>query len=143
MTRSAITVAALTAILAAGPAGAATTGQQMFQHECSACHFAYPAEFLPRRSWQAITGDLSHHFGEDASLDPDTTKAIAGYLDAHAADAPGVSSPFTQGLKPTDVPLQITDTPVWKAIHRQIDPSAFTRPDIKTKANCLACHGGG
>ena len=61
----------------------------MFAHECGACHWAYAPEFLPARSWQAITSNLSDHFGEDASLDPDTTGKIADYLIAHSADAPG------------------------------------------------------
>ncbi len=100
------------------------------------------AEFLPKRSWLAITGNLTDHFGEDASLDPETTRQIADYLTAHAADAPGVDSPFLRGLSPGDVPLLITDTPLWQAIHRRIDPSEFTRPGITTKANCLGCHRG-
>ena len=48
--------------------------------ECSACHMAYPAGMLPARSWRALMGDLSNHFGEDASLPEETRAAMKQIL---------------------------------------------------------------
>jgi len=121
-------------------ATAQPTGKQLFESECGACHMAYPAALLPARSWQAITKDLSKHFGEDASLDQDTAARIAAYLIANAADAHGMSSPILRGLGTNEVPLLITDMPFWKRIHGRFPPEVFARPGVRTKANCLGCH---
>jgi mono/diheme cytochrome c family protein len=126
-------------------AAAAVSGEQAFAKECGACHMAYPPVFLPARSWAAITGDLANHFGEDASLDPATTKAIADYLAANAADTtPGApAAQILSGIRSTDLPLRITEMPFWRRIHGEVPSSDFTSPQVKTKSNCLACHTGG
>jgi len=66
-----------------------TTAQQ-----CSACHMAYPPRMLPARSWQALMSDLSHHFGEDASISDQDRATITGYL-----------------TTPKNAPIPITATP--------------------------------
>ena len=143
-----LAVAALAAVaggwLAAGSAWSATPKdpKEVFRDECGACHWAYLPVLLPARSWRAITADLSHHFGQNASLDADTTREITAYLVAHAADAPGSNHAFTRGLRSSDTPLRITDTPMWRDIHGGIRSSVFRRSDIKTKSNCMACHSG-
>jgi Dihaem cytochrome c len=126
---------------AAGTAAPITekSGEQAFTSECGACHFAFPPQFLPVRSWQAIMAGLDSHFGENASLDPDTAKQITEYLVANAA---GPGSPVLRGLDPQDTPLRITETRLWNRIHHEIRPSVYDRSDIKSKANCLACHNG-
>ena len=118
-----------------------TSAQDTFNKQCGACHMAYPPVFLPARSWKAITSDLAHHFGEDASLDKATTKIIADYLMANAADrAPGAPAGVLRGIGPDDVPLRIIDTPFWNSVHRNIPAAVLARPEIKTKSNCLGCH---
>ncbi len=129
--------------IAAATAPPPPNPEQTFNTECGACHLAYPAAFLPARSWQAITGDLSNHFGEDASLDPDTTKIIADYLVANAADSAFGNPRLLYGIAATDTPLRITETPWWIRRHHEVPASAFLRANIKSKSNCLACHGGG
>jgi hypothetical protein len=83
-----------------------------------------------RRSWLAWT----------TISDPDTAKQITDYLVANAAE-PG--SPVLRGLDLQAPPLRITETRIWQRIHHEIRPTVFDRPDIKSKSNCLACHGGG
>ncbi|MGH6880530.1 diheme cytochrome c [Hypericibacter sp.] len=144
-----VVAAALAGASAKSPGGdvvkitASTSAQDVFNKQCGVCHMAYPPVFLPARSWKAITGDLAHHFGEDASLDKATTKLIADYLMANAADrAPGVPSGVLRGIGPDDVPLRITDTPFWNSVHGNIPAAVLARPEIKTKSNCLGCHSG-
>jgi len=60
---------------------------QITKDECSACHFAFPAAMLPQASWKKILRDLENHFGEDASLDAQTTQHIKEYLVARSGDA--------------------------------------------------------
>lgn len=119
------------------------SSEEAFNAECSACHMAYPALFLPARSWQAITTDLTNHFGQDASLDPETTRKITNYLVANAADSPSGDPRILRGLAASEIPLRITETQWWVRRHREVPTRVFDQPDIKSKANCLACHGGG
>jgi len=119
------------------------TPEEAFKTECGACHMAYPPGLLPVRSWLAIMGDLGNHFGENASLDEATATAIADYLFANAADTSGTGSGILRGLKASDVPLRITDTPWWQRQHTEVPDSAFARANVKSKSNCLACHGDG
>ena len=117
---------------------------QLYGKECGACHMAYPPVMLPARSWHALISGLDKHFGENASLDPQTVRTIAGYLSANAADARGARTMV--GLGPNDVPLRITDTPFWIDAHEEVSARRFTAPAVKSKSNCLACHsdkGGG
>lgn len=110
--------------------------------ECSACHMIYPAQMLPARSWTKLMETLSDHFGEDASLAPDVQADILAYLKANAADAPasGGMIKILKGVAPEDVPLRISELPWWKRRHGEINPKVYLRPEIKSPANCIACH---
>ena len=122
-----------------------TPAEKTTAQQCSACHMAYPADMLPARSWQKLMSDLSHHFGEDASLNDQDRAAITAYLTAHAADGPAsgrASERFLRGLNPSATPLRITDTPYWRRRHGEISQRRFNDPKVKTAANCGACHNG-
>jgi hypothetical protein len=136
-------------LLGSLPAGAEEEGIRLapVEHaatlkECSACHMVYAPQMLPVRSWQALMGNLSNHFGEDATLSPDVQKDITDYLVSNAADSKEAAegSLFLRKLKATDTPLRITETPFWIRAHHEVTPAAFARPDIKSAANCQACH---
>lgn len=114
-------------------------GKDAFNAECGACHMPFQPEFLPARSWQALMGNLSKHFGENAKLDAATTTAITDYLVSRAADTVN-NRQALQGLSPQDVPLRITETPSWIREHRRVTAEVVARPEIKSKANCVACH---
>ncbi len=93
--------------------------------ECGACHMAYQPKFLGASTWDKILGDLSHHFGEDASLPPQTVDTIKAYYDANAGDSlPGL--------------LRITQQSWWLMRHGGVGHTRFAA--AKSKANCLACH---
>lgn len=119
------------------------SGEQAFNAECSACHMAYPPGLLPARSWQAIVGNLADHFGEDASLDAETTRKVGEYLVANAAESTGQGRWVLRGLADDQVPLRITDMQWWKRAHYEVRPSAFTSPEVVSRSNCLACHRSG
>lgn len=113
--------------------------------QCGACHTPYPAQMLPARSWQKLLSDLSHHFGEDASLGDQDRASITAYLTMHAADglAGGrEGEQFLRGLSPSATPLRITDTPYWRRRHSEIPQRQFSDPKVKTATNCGACHNG-
>jgi len=116
---------------------------QLVNSECGACHMVYPPQFLPARSWRAIMAGLNKHFGEIASLDAATARRIEDFLLSNAADTVNGEAEFLRGLGPTDTPLRITDTPLWRAIHPKLLRSGVgTGPGIRSAANCMSCHKG-
>lgn len=99
--------------------------------ECSECHIAYPPGMLPRESWQALMGDLSNHFGTDASLDTELSAEIMTFLTDNAGRSRGKT------LKPD---LRITETRWFIHEHDEIPNRVWQRPSVQSKSNCLACH---
>jgi len=71
---------------------------ELTENECGACHFLYPAAMLPDTSWRKIMETLENHFGEDASLNTQTTQAITKYLVENAGDTKAWSEQFVRGL---------------------------------------------
>ena len=142
--------AALLCLAAAGPARAEggamvpPIDNPVVQKECGACHMAYAPQMLPTRSWQAIMGNLGDHFGENASLPAADGATILAYLVAHAGDAPSTANGrrFMRGILADATPLRITDTRFWKRGHSEISTASFGAPNVKSKANCVACHSG-
>ncbi len=114
------------------------------KEECSACHMAFSAAFLPARSWGKIMTTLDNHFGEDASLDQTAQNEIQAWLEANAADTGGNRRGVMRNVAGNETPMRITDMPWWKRKHRpgEVNPAAFDRPNVGTKANCTACHRG-
>lgn len=112
-----------------------------FKKECSACHNIFSPGFLPQRSWQAITADLSNHFGEDASLDPATTATITAFLVSRAGDAGGKANNWVRRIPKNKTPLRITQTPTWLGIHGGFVNSPRMK-QARSPGNCAFCHGG-
>ncbi|MBS0643840.1 MAG: diheme cytochrome c [Proteobacteria bacterium] len=152
MRRISIAAAAAAVLLATGglawadrhhQRGAASSASvdPIYLKECGSCHMAFQPQFLPVRSWQAVMNDLADHFGENASLGETTRQAILTYLQANAGDAPGSNTRLLRGLASSKTPLRITETPYWVREHqKEVRPSAFLDPKVKSKANCIACH---
>ncbi len=122
-----------------------TVTNEAMKKECGACHMAFQPQFLPQRSWTRMMGDLSNHFGEDASLPEAKRVDITDYLVANAGDV----SPSREGrryvksIASNQAPLRITEIPRWVREHRgEVRESAWTDPRVKSKANCIACHRG-
>jgi hypothetical protein len=108
---------------------------QALREECGSCHVAYPPNLLPAASWKAIMADLPRHFGVDAGAEPPKAREIEQFLTANAGrrDARG------PGGKPL---LRITETRWFLDEHDEVAPSDWKRPQVKTAANCGACHTG-
>jgi cytochrome b len=112
-----------------------------FVNECGSCHTLYPPTLLPSESWTKLMGDLSNHFGDDASLDPADHTTILAYLLAHSAErsTQEMSVKIMQSLENRDM-IAITQTPFWKHTHRDIPADVFKSAAVKSRANCKACH---
>lgn len=105
-----------------------------WQQECGSCHVAYVPALMGKASWQRVMAGLDKHFGADASLDAATSREIGDYLSRNASNRWSAAT----------APLRITQTAWFKAKHnaREVDPAVWSRPSVKSAANCSACHGG-
>jgi hypothetical protein len=114
----------------------------LVREECGSCHLAFAPSMLPARSWMAMMGDLKNHFGDDASIDAASAAQISRYLSENAADRGGqrYSGKLMRGVTTQSTPLRITELPKWVSEHRKISASEWQRKDVRTRANCTACH---
>jgi len=103
-----------------------------FQQECSSCHIAYAPGLLPAESWRKMMAGLDKHFGSDASLDAGDNKEITAFL---------VNNASNRWSAPT-APLRISEAAWFKREHseREINPAVWKNPQVKSPANCAACH---
>jgi cytochrome c551/c552 len=124
----------------------ASAGAPELLKPCGECHMALPAKMLPQRSWKAIMAGLADHFGENAALAEKDARPILDYLTSHAADSPATSprdrSFFDAPLQDA-LPLRITETGWWRAMHAEMLADDQIRAQIKSPVNCLACHADG
>ncbi len=112
------------------------------KEECGSCHLPYAPAMLPAASWKRVMGDLKNHFGDDASLDANLAAKISAYLEANAADTGGApyGAKLSRGVAVEAAPLRITELPKWVREHRKVSDQEWRHKDVRTKANCAACH---
>lgn len=103
-----------------------------FQQECSGCHIAYSPGLLPAESWRKVMNGLDKHFGSNASLDTQDNKEITAFL---------VNNASNRWSAPTS-PLRISESNWFKRKHdsHEINPDIWKNPQVKSPANCAACH---
>jgi hypothetical protein len=112
------------------------------QYECSDCHMAYQPQMLPQRSWRRLMEGVTDHFGEELSLDAETTQEVLRYHLENAADRvkQKEAREFLEGLRPTDAPIRITETPHWREEHEELPDGFWLDERISFKGQCEACH---
>lgn len=116
--------------------------EPVVREECGSCHIAFAPSMLPASSWKRMMGELRNHFGDDATVDPALAAKITEYLVNHAADTGGrrYSDKWLRGVSTTSAPLRITELPKWVKEHRKVPDWEWKHKDVRTKANCAACH---
>ncbi|MBC8267901.1 MAG: cytochrome C [Rhodospirillaceae bacterium] len=95
--------------------------------ECGECHTPYSPRFLRAYAWQKIMGNLSNHFGEDASLQESTRLKIEKYLVYNAS-------------RPRQIGIRISDFKWFKREHSANKISAKAMEKAVSFSNCTACH---
>jgi hypothetical protein len=85
-----------------------------------------------------------NHFGDDASVDPAVAAKITNYLVSNAGDTGGqrYSDKLLRGVSTTKAPLRITELERWVKEHREVPAWEWKHKEVRSKANCLACHAG-
>lgn len=84
---------------------------------------------------------LENHFGDDASLDEEDTNIIKKFLIENSAQnsTKEASVKFLNSIKNEDI-IAMTQTVFWKKKHKNISKDIFKHKDVRSKANCKACH---
>jgi Dihaem cytochrome c len=130
---------------APGPLDLGNAGAPAALQACGECHMVFPSRMLPARSWVAILDGLADHFGEDAAISTKDLDEIRNFLSAHAADSPDATARerhYLSALLPNSTPLRITATPWWNQMHADFNFEKVKHSEVKSAANCLACHFG-
>ncbi len=116
----------------------------LYQEECGDCHFEFPPNLLPRRSWERMMKpeELEAHFEEDVSLEEETRVKILSHLTTYAQETSHseVAYYLSEEIGPTQSPLQFSHTNWWKERHEDIDAETYKKEKIGGKLNCKACH---
>jgi hypothetical protein len=122
----------------------APASDAVVREECGSCHLTFAPSMLPARSWTRMMGGLDKHFGTDASVPLATAEHITRYLNENAADTGGqrYGDKLMRGVSAQNVPLRITELPKWVREHRELSAREWQRPEVGSKANCVACHSG-
>ena len=123
--------------------GVAPASDEFYINECSSCHFAYQAGLLPERSWVKLMGDLENHFDTDASLEPEDNQKILKYLVDNSAEKftnYKRSKKINRSIRADETPIAVTDTRYFIKKHREIRKDLITQKEVKSLANCMACH---
>ena len=112
-----------------------------YEAECGECHFLYQPELLPSASWMKILNQLDDHFGEEIELDSDSIKIISDYLKSNGAE----NSSAKRAVKimrslGNHVPMRITDIPLFREKHHELNPEVLKRESVGSLSNCIACH---
>lgn len=124
---------------APSPAQLAGPANTIYQQECGDCHPAYHPSLRTAQDWQSIMDGLSNHYGEDASLFPDTHAQISAFLVQHNATSFDTEVAHKIG-RHTTASFRMTDTRYWQKKHDELSTRDFSHPSIGSKVNCNACH---
>lgn len=127
----ALTLALLDAATAnAGGSHVYTATDAVWKEECGACHIAYPPQLLSAAGWRGLMSGLGRHFGADASLDAQTSRHIAAFLERNAGSDARSGGPVAR----------ITETRWFVSEHDELPAGVWKRPEVRSAANCAACH---
>lgn len=100
--------------------------------ECGSCHLAYPPQLLTAPDWQRLMAQLDSHFGSDASIAPEVRRQLENFLAANAGSA--------SRLGAAGDPPRISQTARFVRKHRELQAGDWKNPQVRSPANCEACH---
>ncbi|HEX5392084.1 MAG TPA: cytochrome C [Rhodocyclaceae bacterium] len=106
-----------------------------FKAECGSCHLPFPPALLAANDWQRVMGNLEKHYGDNASLDEKSRRAIEEFLMRNAGSGRRTEGASVGGALPRP-----TATTWFRREHNEIPTPAWKDKRVGSAANCLACH---
>ena len=101
--------------------------------ECGACHMAFPPQMLAAKDWLRIMASLDRHFGADASLDDESRKTIALFLDRNGS---------REAIADSAAELPRVTAAGWFSRKHQSAIRLWRKGRLASLADCPACHRG-
>lgn len=123
--------------------GVAPVSDGFYKTECASCHFGYQPGLLPAKSWTKLMGDLSNHFGTDASLEAVDNQRILKYLVENSAEKSTQykrSKKINDSIAVNETPIAVSKTKYFVRKHREISKRLIVQKEVKSLSNCMACH---
>jgi len=113
-----------------------------WQKSCGECHLAYHPSLLPARSWEKMFAEQQEHFGEDLALENNLLQILTTFAKTHAAETLPTEPAWkiSRSIPVAQAPQRITETEYWKMKHHEIQEDVWKYPNIRSRANCAACH---
>jgi hypothetical protein len=130
-----------TAVLATLPAHAdrlpiPADAPPAFAAECGGCHLAFPPALLAAADWHRVMASLDKHYGDNATLDDKTRRAIEGFLVRNAGSGRRTeAADGGRGVLP-----RLTLTGWFRHKHDEVPTAAWKDKRVGSAANCAACH---
>lgn len=114
----------------------------LWNESCGECHLAFHPTLLPLRSWEKLMAEQGDHFGDDLALDEETVTELLKYAKENSADLEQTEAAWrmNSNIAASEAPLRMTEVRYWKHKHEEIGDEVWKRKEIKSKANCGACH---
>lgn len=107
-----------------------------FAAECGSCHLAFPPALLAAPDWQRIMASLDKHYGDNATLDETSRRAINDFLVRSAG-----SGRRTEGADSGRGALpRLTLTGWFRRKHDEVPAAVWKDKRVGSAANCAACH---
>lgn len=103
----------------------------LYRDECGSCHVPFAPRLLPAESWRRVIGQLSDHYGVDASIEAARERELLAWLLAHAAEGRRAVPP------PQD---RITQSAWFLREHKEVASPVWQRSSVRQPSNCAACH---
>jgi len=110
-----------------------------YANECSDCHFLYHPSLNTKRQWSAMLSSLENHYGEDASLSPESLEHLIKFFNDNNQSHFDTRISVEIGQSESSSG-RITDRKFWTETHSNLDDSLFKTPPVYSPANCDACH---
>jgi hypothetical protein len=114
----------------------------VYIEECGSCHLPYPPMLLPAKSWQKLMQSLNNHFGDDTSLDQQSQKYIANYLQQQAMETkPDSRARHWLNTQANETSIRVTELPGFVEDH----DDAYRRMGESSRKTgffspCADCH---
>ncbi len=107
-----------------------------FKAECGSCHLAFPPVLLSAHDWRRVMAALDRHYGDDATLDEATRRAIEDFLVRNA----GSGRRVTGSRSGVGVLPRLTLTGWFRKEHDEVPAAVWKDKRVGSAANCAACH---
>lgn len=121
----------------------APVADPLVKEECGSCHLAFAPSMLPAKSWQRMMVNLIRTSGiTPVLIRPSPKNHPLSRCQRRRRRWSALQQQVAEGRGLGQCPQRITELPKWVREHRKVPDWEWRHKDVRTKANCVACHTG-